>query len=195
MATEVEPIDLLAVVVLLPWLPEEPIASFRAKYDPTAGVVDPHITLVFPVPTSLGADQIREHVRRVVATRPPFNIRVTGLERSWDQWLFLLVADGRDEIVALHDALYTGILQPHLWTERPYVPHVGLGLFVVERDRHDLLEPRPRTLDEARFDAALREATALDIDHAGPIDRVHVVGLDAHLTEVLPLEEIQLGSS
>ena len=188
-------VDRLAVVAFLPWLPPEPIASFRAKHDPTARIIDPHVTLVFPVPISIDADLFEEHVRRVVSATPSFDIRLSGLEKAWDHWLFLLVAEGRDEVVELHDALYTGILRPHLWSERPYVPHVGLGLFVVEGDRHDLLEPRPRVLDEVRFDAALREAEAFDVDRAGAIERVHIVGLDARLTEVLPLEEIRLRSS
>jgi hypothetical protein len=56
------------------------------------------------------------------------------------------VAEGGEAIIALHDALYTGILADYLWAEHPFIPHVGLGLFAQERDAHDLLELRPRAL-------------------------------------------------
>jgi len=186
-------IDYFAVGNSLPWLPEEPIASFRRAHDPTVDLVGPHLTLVFPVPASIGRDVFREHVRDVVARTRPFDIRLRGLEKSWDHWLFLLVAEGRDELIALHDALYTGILRPHLWTEQPYVPHVGLGLFVDERDADHLLEVRPRRLDRVRFEEALREAEALELDYVGPVDGVHISGLDEGLSHITRLEELPLG--
>lgn len=174
-------------------LPEEPIGSFRRAYDPTVALIGPHLTLVYPVPISIGGDTFREHVRGVVSRTPSFDIRLKGLEKSWDHWLFLLVAEGREEVVALHDALYTGILRPHLWTERPYVPHVGLGLFVEERDAHDLLQLRPRALDRARFDEALREAEAMDLDYPCRVDEVRISRLDEGLSHITSLEEFPLG--
>jgi 2'-5' RNA ligase len=193
MAVVSDQIDYFVVGNGLPWLPEEPIASFRRAHDPTVDIVGSHLTLVFPVPVSVGRDVFREHVHEVVSRTPPFDIRLRGLEKSWDHWLFLLVAEGREEVIALHDALYTGILRPYLWTERPYVPHVGLGLFVDERDADDLLELRQRRLDPARFEKALREARNLELDYVGRVDSVDVSGLDEDLTHVTQLEEISLG--
>jgi 2'-5' RNA ligase len=186
-------IDYLAVASKLPWLPAEPIGSFRRAHYPTADLLEPHLTVVFPVPAAIGRKAFGEHVRGVVSRTPAFDIRLSGLGKSWDHWMFLGVAEGRDEVVALHDALYAGILRPYLWTEQPYVPHVGLGLFVEERDTHDLLELRPRAFDRARFNAALREAEALELDYAGRVDSMHIFGLDEDMTHVTALEEIQLG--
>jgi 2'-5' RNA ligase len=174
------------------WIPEEPIASFRRRYDPTVDLVGPHLTLVFPVPASLGHEAIRTHVADVLARTPAFDIRLHGLEVSWDHFLFLAVTEGRERVIALHDELYTGILQPYLWTEQPYLPHVGLGLFADERDAGDLLELRPRRLDRERLDRAVREAEALDLDYAGHIDSVRISGLDEELTHVTGLEELPL---
>jgi hypothetical protein len=185
-------IDHFAVTNTLPWLPAEPIGSFRRAHYPTAHLIGPHLTVVFPVPAAVGRDPFFDHVREVVSRTPVFDIRLRGLDKTWDHWLFLGVAEGGDEVVALHDALYTGILSPHLWTGQPYVPHVGLGLFAEERDAHDLLELRPRALDQARFGEALREAEALELDYEGPFDRVHIFGLDEDLTSVTALEEIPL---
>ena len=185
--------EYLAVVKQLPWLPPEPIASFRRTHDPTASVVPPHITLVFPVPTStVDAAHFREHVRGVISRTPSFEIRLKGFERSWDHWLFLLVAEGRDEVITLHDELYTGVLEPHLWTEQPFHPHVGLGVFVEEGDDQDLLEPRPRKLDREGFDKGLRDAEALDLDYKGPFDSVHIVVFGDDLRHVGPPEEVHL---
>ena len=49
-------IDHLAVACFFPWLPDEPIASFRRTYYPTADIVGPHMTLVFPVAATIETD-------------------------------------------------------------------------------------------------------------------------------------------
>jgi 2'-5' RNA ligase len=187
-------IDLLAVANVPPGLPAEPIGSFRRTHYPTAHLIAPHLTVVFPVPVTVGRDAFGEHVREIVSRTPAFDIRLHGLDKSWDHWLFLTVEEGRDEVVALHDALYAGVLGPYLWAEHPYVPHVGLGHFAVERDTRDPLELRTRALDRARFDDARQEAESLQLDYTGAFDSVHIFGLDEELTHITPLEEIPLAS-
>jgi len=183
----------LAATATPPWLPDEPIASFRRTYDPTVDAIDPHITLVFPIPTSeIDHDAFRDHVRTVVSRTASFDIRLNALEKAWDHWLFLVVTEGRDQVIELHDELYAGILRPFLWTEQPFVPHVGLGLFVETGEDQDLHEARPRTLDIARFERGIREAKALDLDFAGPFESVHIVELDEDITYVTRLEEVRL---
>lgn len=186
--------EYLAVVNILSWLPREPIATFRRTHDPTADLVDPHITLVFAVPDSIGRDRFREHVRAVVSRTPRFEIRLKGLEASWDHWLFLLVAEGRERVISLHDELYGGILSPYLRTDLSFVPHVGLGLFVEEGDDRDLFAVRERRLDRDRFDRGLVEAVGLNLDYTGAFDHVNIVELDEALTHVAPFEEIALRS-
>jgi 2'-5' RNA ligase len=192
MAEALDQIDYFAVANSLPWLPAEPIGAFRRAHYPTAHLIEPHLTLVFPVPAAIGGDAFRKHVRDVVSRTPAFEIRLTGLDKSWDHWLFLGVAEGLDKVIALHDALYTGILLSYLWTQQPYVPHVGLGHFAEEQDTRDLLNLRPRAFDRARFDEARQEAKALHLDYTGHFSSVHIFGLDEDLTHVTPLEEIPL---
>lgn len=177
-------------VVHFPTLPDERIGSFRRAHDPTAVLIRPHVTLVFPLPSEVGRDALRDHVRRVVSATPAFDIRLRGLERSWDHWLFLLVDDGSDRLVELHDALYGWVLEPYLRADLPYVPHLGLGLFAHERA--DLLDPRPRTLDTERFERALSEAEAMDLDVVTRLGSVHIVGLDSGLTHMTVIDEILL---
>jgi 2'-5' RNA ligase len=186
-------IDYFAVANLLPWLPMEPIGAFRRAHYPTAHLIQPHLTVVFPVPATIGRDVFRDHVRDVVSRTPAFDIRLRGLDKTWDHWLFLAAAEGRDEVIELHDALYTGVLLPYLWTQHPYVPHVGLGHFAEEQDTHDPLELRPRAFDRARFDEARRQAEGLRLDYSGRFESVHILVLDRDLTQVSQLEEIPLG--
>jgi 2'-5' RNA ligase len=182
----------LAVLGVLPWLPTEPIRSFRAAYDPTANVVQPHITLVFPVPVSFGRDRLAAHARHVMSSHHAFDIRLMGLQKAWDHWLFLLVQEGREELISIHDELYTGMLEEFLWTEHPFVPHVSLGLFAEHTDTEDALNPFARSLDSARYEAAVQEANSLNLDFSGRFDTVRVVEIDDKVTRVTLLEEIGL---
>jgi 2'-5' RNA ligase len=148
---------------------------------------------VFPVPAAIGVEVLREHVRSTVARTPAFTIRLKGIGKTWDHWLFLAVAEGRDRVIELHDALYTGVLREHRWTGHRYEPHVGLGHFAQPQDVRDPLALRPRALDRSRYVAARREAEALDLDYSGRFESVHLFGLDEPLTHVTRLEEIPLG--
>jgi len=82
MAGALDRIDLLAVANSLPWLPAEPIGSFRRAHYPTAHLFEPHLTLVFPVPAAIGGDAFRGHVRGVVSRTPAFDIRLKGLDKT-----------------------------------------------------------------------------------------------------------------
>lgn len=186
-------IDRLAVACFFPWLADEPIGAFRRAHHPTAHMIGPHMTLVFPAPASIGWGVFEAHVRGVVSRTSPFAIRLKGLGKTWDHWMYLEVAEGRDQVIALNDVLYTGILSPFARTDPPYVPHVGLGYFGQEAEAHEFLVLRPRAFDASRFDRALREAQALNLDYAGPVEGVQVLGLDDELTHVTDLVEIPLG--
>lgn len=106
----------------------------------------------------------------------------------------LVPTEGRAQIIELHDELYTGLLRPFLWTEQPYVPHVGLGLFVEtghDQDLHELFTRRG-TLDPERFDRGLREAKALELDYTGSFESVYVVELPEDLSYMTRLEEVRM---
>jgi 2'-5' RNA ligase len=166
------------VVLYDPSLPEEPIASFRKRYDRYARIPI-HVALVFPVPASLGRASLRRHVRAVASAQEPFRIRLKGLERSWDHWLFLILEEGNREMIAFHDALYTGILAPYPRGDIDYVPHVGLGFFGRTDDEpYDPLEPRRLPLDRSTYLKALRAARSFDLDFERTVSSVNLVGGD-----------------
>ncbi len=184
---------MLHALVFYPDLRHEGVAALRARHDPTARVVREHLTLIFPLPDEVGREALGRHVRAVVFGWRPFRLHLTGLEKSWDHWLFLAVREGGDEVTRLHDDLYGGILAPHLRRDLPYTPHVGLGLFAASA--YDPLAPRAAALDEERYRRALGEAEALGLDFWRVVDRVTLLALDEDLGSVRDVEVIPLGGA
>lgn len=135
-----------ASVVFVVEPPSSVIHVLRRQYDPLALTLAPHITVVFPFESDLSADELAAHMRRSLAGVEPFTVELRGITGSEGEYLFLNVKRGNDELIALHDRLYTGPLQPNLSTHHPYVPHITVG-----------------RLDNAEaFEAALAEVSALD---------------------------------
>lgn len=105
------------------------ITRTRDKYDPLAKLIPPHITLVFPFTSEISTDDITRHVRSAVSGLYPFSVTLQGVTGSSREYIWLNVKKGNDNIIALHDRLYTGVLLPHLSSDVPYIPHVTLGRF------------------------------------------------------------------
>ncbi len=70
------------------------VGRIRRRYDPTVDVVEPHIPVVYPVPESVGRERLISHVQTVAGDCRPFEIRLGGLLRSRDHWLFLTLTQG-----------------------------------------------------------------------------------------------------
>ena len=54
------------------------IDEIRRKHDPTAQRSKPHITVLFPVPDSVGEPQLVSHIQSVLSDWSPFEIRLGG---------------------------------------------------------------------------------------------------------------------
>jgi 2'-5' RNA ligase superfamily len=153
------------------------VDELRRRYDPTVDVIAPHLTVVYPVPESIGRDRLAAHVERVAAAVEPFTIRFGGLRRSRDHWLFLTLAEGDDDVRRLHDSLHTGILATYRAVDRPFVPQLGLGHFLRPGATYDWDHPRAKDFDARRYEAACREAEPLLASPDDRIDAVHLVGI------------------
>jgi hypothetical protein len=152
---------------------EENIKTFRRKYDSFADVWKPHIPFIFPVPCSqIDEGKFTEHVETVLRNWKPFPIRMGGFSKSWDHWLFLLLKEGNEKAIALHDELYTGILSAYLRRNIQYIPHIGIGLFVKEDTDYDALNPKTVDFDSKLYSQALKEAKSLKIDCFDTVDRL-----------------------
>ncbi len=61
-------------------------------------------------------------------------MHLKGLQKSWDEHLFLVLEGGEAEVIRLHDDVYTGLLSEYRSEGIPYVPHVTLGVFIGKSD-------------------------------------------------------------
>lgn len=185
-------VDQLAVVHFIP-LHDPAIEDVRQAYDPTSSLIAAHLTLVFPVPASIGVEGLRSHVQRVAAATASFDIRLRGVQLTADHRIFLLVRDGTEDVVGLHDALYTGILRPHLRSDIPFVPHVTLGLFTERQGGGDSPAADRVPIDRSRDSEALEKARRMNLDHASRVEDLEVIGLDIDMTTLTRLGRIPLG--
>ena len=85
------------------------------------------ILFVFLVPESVG-EAISSAHESVLNHWQPFAIQLKGLHKAWDQWLFLILAEGNESVTRLHRELYSGIWR-HITDGYRIRPDLGLGLF------------------------------------------------------------------
>jgi 2'-5' RNA ligase len=186
-------VDQLAVVHFIP-VHDPAIEDFRQAYDPTSTLIAVHLTLVFPVPASIGVKGLRSHVRRVAAATAPFDIRLRGVHLAADHRIFLLVRGGGEDVVRLHDALYAGILRPHLRSDIPFIPHVTIGLFTERQGSRDSPGADRAPIDRSPGSEAFEEAGRMHLDHASRVEDLDVIGLDIDMTTLTRLGRIPLGA-
>lgn len=117
------------------------IDALRCKYDPLVHKISPHVTLVFPFESDLTVEVLTKHVIQSTMDIKPFRFVLAGATGTADGYLFMNVKVGNDEVIQLHDKLYTGILKPFLNRSLTYTPHVTIG----------------RTSDKRTFACALAE--------------------------------------
>jgi 2'-5' RNA ligase len=153
------------------------IQLLRKKYDPQAGLIGPHLTLMFPVPDSVGEDRLVRHLHDVLRGVGPFPIHLRGFQKSWDGYLFLMVQEGGADMTALHGRIYTGPLADYRKQDVPFVPHLTLGAFAD---------------NEHGYAAALEEAKRLDLDYRSVLDKLHLVKVNDERTRVVWSKEFSL---
>jgi 2'-5' RNA ligase len=168
------------------------INEFRRKYDPHFDLIEPHVTLVFLVPESIGEANLVSHIEDVLRHWQHFPIHLKGLQKAWDHWLFLILAEGNDSTIRLHRELYTGILAAYRREDIEFVPHLGLGLFARQDAGYDIRNPREVPLDVEKYSQALREAQELSLDYHCEIDRLHLVKINDDISKLVWSKEFPL---
>ncbi len=103
------------------------INAIRAKYDPLADLIPPHVTLVFPFESNISTEVLEEHLHESTVGSHPFRIVLTGITGAEGEYLFLNVKVGNDQIIQLHDKLYSGLLKQYLYRSLTYTPHLTVG--------------------------------------------------------------------
>jgi len=183
-------LKMLSVVIFKPEIDATKLDAFCSKYNPHAKLISPHITLVSPLhDKKISKEELVQHIQKVISTQMPFEIRLHGLEKSWDHWLNLIVDIGNDDIIKLHDRLYSGILEPFWRKDLPFTPHIGIGLFVKNQSNYDVSQPTLQEFDEDKYNDALKEAITLGFDYQTLCNSVELVTLDDELTCVIETEK------
>ena len=106
------------------------IESIRERHDPQASRIAAHFTLVFPV--ELAAESLMEETSNLPLDRRSIPFVLRRAEAIPDRiggggYVFLVPKEGLEEIAALHDRLYEGVLRPYLRDDLPFLPHITVG--------------------------------------------------------------------
>ena len=151
--------------------------QFRKKYDVQVNLIALHITLMFPVPESMGEENLVHHLENVLHNWQPFPIHLQGVQISPDDHVFLMLQKGNAEILRLHSEIYTGILVDYRREDIPFVPHLTLGVLNQDSNEHDHV---------------LEEAKQLDIDHHSVLDKLHLVKVNDDRSKIVWSKEFSL---
>ena len=161
---------MIYAVVHYPNVDTRHINRLRKKYDPQFNLIEPHITLMFPVPESVGEEKLVHHLHTLLSGLEPFRITLRGLRKSWDQYLFLSVQEGENKLIDLHDKIYTGTVADYRKEEIPFVPHVTLGSFA-------------ENVNECAD--AFEEANRLNLDYECVLDKLDLLKINDKRTEIV----------
>jgi 2'-5' RNA ligase len=153
-------------IVIFPTLADAaPIERLRRAYDPLADFIAPHITLVFPFTSAITTEALAEHMRRATRDCAPFGVTLREVTGHMEEYLFLNVKRGADQLVALHDRLYSGALTRYLAPEHTFTPHLTVGrLPTAERFALALVDARRMA---AQFMVSVGEIVAYRIGEEG----------------------------
>ncbi|RIW33331.1 2'-5' RNA ligase family protein [Bacillus salacetis] len=103
------------------------IQELRRKYDPLHNLIPSHITLVFPFTSNIAGDCLKEHMAEKLLGVEPFEIKLKEITGDNGEYLFLNVKTGNDQLIRIHDLLYSGILKGFLFRRVSYNPHLTVG--------------------------------------------------------------------
>jgi len=157
------------------------IQGIREVNDRQYKIVKPHITFVFPT-SKLPVVELASHIRRKASNTPRIAIALSKAAVVQDDskkffHVFLVPAAGYEEIVRLHDLLYTDVLSSELREDIPFIPHVGIATSESEATARDLAN----------------KLNATGVNVVGSVDALAVSEFDGNL--VRDVEEIALRST
>ncbi|MBE5108415.1 2'-5' RNA ligase family protein [Bacillus thuringiensis] len=103
------------------------IESIREIHDPLFGLISPHITIVFPFESNISNDELKSHILNLSIGIGAIEIEFANHVTSIGDYLFLEIVQGKEQIEALHNKLYSGPLLQFMRKDIPYIPHVTVG--------------------------------------------------------------------
>jgi 2'-5' RNA ligase len=133
---------------------------------------------MFPLTESISEDKLVDHLQNILSEIEPFPIHLRGLQKSVDDYLFLLVDQGKEDIVDLHMRVYSELLENRRRSSLRYVPHLTLGDF-------------SNKLDE--YPQALAEAKQLDLNYRCMLDRLDLLKLHDEPRQIVWSKQFEIG--
>jgi 2'-5' RNA ligase/predicted nucleotidyltransferase len=113
------------------------VEDLRGRFDPLAGKLPAHTTLVHPFASRMSCDDLQHHISEAATGFTSFKVELQGITGHQDEYLFLNLLTGNDEVVALREKLYQGELSEHRDRSRTFIPHVTVGRL---SERHQFLQ-------------------------------------------------------
>lgn len=105
----------------------EEIEKIRKDNDKLFNVIKPHITLVFPFQDKISNELLLDKIKVILKEFNKFKIVFKGVSLSNDNYIYLNCVEGKDNLIKIHDDIYTKILPNHLRKDIDYIPHITLG--------------------------------------------------------------------
>jgi 2'-5' RNA ligase len=143
------------------------IDKIREKYDPLASHVRPHITFVFPFSSEIESSELKNHLNNALSSVKSFRIVLKDITplKSFGNYLFLNIENGKDEIIEIHERLYTDILESYFpkWLKSGgYYPHMTVGKIESEEEYKSAIEDTKEINDV--FDTIVSKVSVEIID-------------------------------
>ena len=118
------------------------IDSIRKRFDPLADLVRPHITIVFPFESDMSNEELSAVLDERLKGASSFDIALQDFGNYSDasgNYLSLYLTKGAEEIVKIHDALYSNEFK-EFDPGFEYVPHITVGKLASEKEMEDAFE-------------------------------------------------------
>lgn len=115
-----------AVVMFLPSELDGIAAQLRAKYDPDFGLIESHLTVVFPFQSDASLEDLCDLIRRETKTHPPMSIELDSIGDFYPQAPVIYWGVRENEqLRGLNSRLYSrlNLSVPH----EDFVPHVTIA--------------------------------------------------------------------
>ena len=103
------------------------IQDIRNRYDPLANKIAPHITLVFPFDSQISSKVLYRHIKNSLQGFEAFSLSMQGISHEAKNYLFLNLMKGREDIIKIHDLLYSELIARFLSKKYIYRPHLTVG--------------------------------------------------------------------
>ena len=105
------------------------VQRLRSLYDPLAHLIRPHITVAFPFKSEITNQELDGLLEKKLKHFSSFPLKLQGFSShsdSFGNYLFLNVIQGKEQLLELHNLVYSGPLK-EFSPKQPYTPHMTIG--------------------------------------------------------------------